>query len=325
MFHCLEVTRPALYSHLALEKCLLEADGVELPVLMLWRGPRAVVMGKNQNPWRECNLEVIREKSLLLGRRVSGGGAVYHDPGNLNFSWVVDRSTYRPAFFHERLREILGMWGLESETAKTGACLVSGKKVSGSAYCHRKDRVLHHGTLLLDAELDTLRAALSAPRIRLQTHAVRSIPAGIANLGHFLPGLALSEVIETFKTVAGRHFGECVPLEIPRTDLRDSEKEMASPEWIWDQTPQFFGKLSLRDATGIASGDLTFKVRHGRVIELAWRGQTLSNGLDFAFDANAPARCAHSLGLDAHACERAFAASGWSLPTPHSQKSTLLA
>ncbi|MCC5846605.1 MAG: hypothetical protein JJU29_00815 [Verrucomicrobia bacterium] len=309
MFHCIEVTHPSLYPQLAMERFLLDEAVVTLPILMLWRGPRAVVMGKNQNPWRECNLDVIREKALLLGRRVSGGGAVYHDPGNLNFSWIVDRSTYSPALFHGILREVLAAKGLSSETAKTGGCLVSGKKVSGSAYCHRKSRVLHHGTLLWDADLETLRAALSAPRIRLQTHAVRSVPAGIANLVQFLPKVGLPEWIETFKTVTARHFGDIASLEISKSDVQAHEEEMASPEWIWGQTPQFSGKISMN--TPGESADLGFTVRQGHVIALQWQGQPYSTGLGFAFDKKSPHQMAARTGLDPNTVKQAFTASGW--------------
>lgn len=229
----------ALFPHLALEDHLLNDAEGSLPVLMIWRGPKAVVLGKNQNPWKECNLEVIQERGLLLGRRVSGGGTVYHDPGNVNFSWIVDRKTYRPERLHALLRKAVARFGLAAETASTGALMVEGYKVSGAAYCYRQDRVLHHGTLLWDADLPMLRAALSAPRVRLKTHAVASIPARVKNLAVLLPNHSVEDLVRAVVAEAEREFGARVLLNVDWPRVEEIALRLRSPEWIWGQTPRF--------------------------------------------------------------------------------------
>lgn len=255
-----------VHEHLAAEEILLNGAGPGVPALMIWRGPRAVVLGKNQNPWKECNVEVIRDRNLLLTRRVSGGGSVYHDPGNLNFSWILDRSGYRPETLHAVLRGALARFGLNAHTAATGGLMVQGCKVSGAAYCYRQDRVLHHGTLLWDADLDTLRAALSAPRIRLQTHAVKSVPARVANLREWLPERELDEVAEALIAEAETVFGPRRVAVLDPERLGEALPRLRSAEWILGQTPRFRVELCLESAP------LILEIHRGRVSAVTWRG-----------------------------------------------------
>jgi lipoate-protein ligase A len=257
--HLINRVPVGLFEHLAAEEILLNGAGPGVPVLMIWRGPRGVVMGKNQNPWRECNLDVIRERGLLLGRRVSGGGTVYHDPGNLNFSWVLERKVYRPDLLHGILRDALGRLGLRAETAATGGMLVRGRKVSGAAYCYRQERVLHHGTLLWHADLPTMRAALSAPRVRLTTHAVSSVPARVENLADMLSGLEPEDLVEALIASGEAVFGQRRVADLDSELLGETCRRFQSDDWIRGQTPRFVARVDLDGET------LEVSVRRGRV------------------------------------------------------------
>ena len=259
MYHLFECRDVQLFEPLAREELLLNGTDGRLPVLMIWRGPKAVVLGKNQNPWKECNPEVIQDRGLLLARRVSGGGTVYHDPGNVNFSWVVDRKSYRPDLLHGVLRDALARFGLAAETAPSGATLVQGHKVSGAAYCYRQERVLHHGTMLWGADLPTLRAALSAPRVRLKTHAVNSVPARVKNLSELLPDVEVEEVIEALVNEAETLFGTAELWEGGAEGLAETETRFRSAEWIWGQTPRFEVCLDAEDVR------MEMVIRKGRV------------------------------------------------------------
>lgn len=243
---------------LARESQLLDAD-VALPLLYLWRGPRAIVMGKNQNPWKECNLTWMREQALPLARRISGGGTVYHDPGNLNISFIVDRNQYDGNALLAGIVNALNALGFPAESSGTGNVLVNGKKVSGSAFCYRKKRVLHHCTLLIDADLDALRSALSPPHTRIDTHAVDSIPAAVTNLNMEQPGIAFQDIQQQLVHTFSRHWGE----EMKRQDLPSLQEspmaDFSKPDWIWGQTPRFSFELP--------SLPLSITVRKGHVME----------------------------------------------------------
>lgn len=250
-----------VYRSLALENLLLEAPAAEEGLLFCWRGEPAVVMGKNQNPWRECNLDFIRERGCKLARRISGGGTVYHDPGNLNISWILPRGDYSADKMHGILIRSLSAVGIDAAVGKGGALTVKGKKISGSAFCYRKDRVLHHGTLLVDADLDTLRAALSPSRFQLQTHAVASLPAAVMNLKDLRPEVDRKQIQESLLAEAGKVFGSLSPLQrMPEVEME--ALRLAADEWIWAQTPGFHTRLMLPEGCG-----LTLQVRKGKVSE----------------------------------------------------------
>jgi len=252
--------QPDLYRNLAQEEFLLD-EGDPEPRLFIWRSPFAVVMGKNQNPWKECNLPYLHEHRIALARRVSGGGTVYHDPGNLNLCWAMDRDQYQsesPSLF---LVQALSRLGLEAEVGQGGSVWVQGKKVSGSAFAFRRDRVLHHSTLLIEADLDRLRAVLSPTRIQLRTHAVGSVPAPVANLCELRPGCDGREVLTALEAEA-----ESQSMEVESLSRHADAAHMQSWSWIWGQTPTFrIQHLRIQGETG------TMEVRKGRMV--SWQGE----------------------------------------------------
>lgn len=300
-----------LYPHLALENLLLDSIAPPPPLLFLWRGPRAVVLGKNQNPWRECNLPVIQERRLRLARRVSGGGAVYHDPGNLNVAWVFDRKHYAPDLPAKLLSQVLGRFGAHAEPGSNGGLRVNGGKVSGAAFCYRQDRVLHHGTLLVDANLADLRAALSPPMIRMETHAVASVPAQVANLCGYCPGITVEAVAREIELVAKNALGGLPPLDLSvfqGDTLARETARMASNGWVWGQTPAFSGTVRMEAC------ELRFSVRRGRVLEVVEVPAGRVMKTDVAFGLEFARWCADREGIPVEAVVRDFAAAGWTWP-----------
>lgn len=303
--------RTELYTALARENLLLDAGEAAEPTLLLWRGPKAVVMGKNQNPWRECNLEVVRDKGLSLARRVSGGGAVYHDPGNLNLSWVLPRAEYNAAQVRRILIRALDQLGLKAEEGTGGGVRVGRHKVSGAAYCYRREHVLHHGTLLIDADLGTLRAALAPPRMRMRTHAVASIPARVANLADLRPGVDLKAAKEAYLAEAEREFGSATALQDLEPDgpeALDEAARLADPAWIRGQTPAFQAEVAVE-----GHGTLAFRVRKGLVTELQWNGGPLEIPPELPFTTAGFAAVARTLGINADLLTAACDAQGWLL------------
>jgi lipoate---protein ligase len=261
-----------VYRALALENVFLDDATLTEPLLFCWVGDAAVVMGKNQNPWRECNLPVIRGRKLKLARRVSGGGSVYHDPGNLNISWILPREEYRAEAMHELFIRALGRLGIQARLGQGGSIVVAEGKISGSAFCYRKDKVLHHGTLLLDADLDLLQAALSPPGLKMHTHAVASVPASVVNLKTLLPELNREQIQDALMQEAESRFGEVEPIDEPGlpADLEHEGVRLASSEWIWAQTPGFHSQVTLQDGR-----ELRFRVHKGKMSELQVNGVTL--------------------------------------------------
>ena len=172
-----------VYRNLAIEEYLMEWVADRGAVLFLWRSECAVVVGKNQNPWRECRLDLMRDEGVPLARRISGGGTVYHDAGNLNYCVIVDRLRYREEQAYEMVFQSLETLGVRAEKTGKSNLSVDGRKFSGNAFAFRKGRALHHGTLLLNTDLERLNRYLGSMSDHIETHAIASVPAEVANLG----------------------------------------------------------------------------------------------------------------------------------------------
>ncbi|MEX2606221.1 MAG: lipoate--protein ligase family protein [Kiritimatiellia bacterium] len=299
----------SVYRALAIEQCLLNHPEITEPVLFGWIGEPAVVMGKNQNPWRECNLGVIRELNLKLARRVSGGGAVYHDEGNLNLSWILPRENYSPQRMYDLLLDALFRLGIPAEVGKGGVFRVEEKKIGGSAFCYRKEKVLHHGTLLMNADLSRLKASLSPPRLRMRTHAVTSLPAAVLNLNSRFPELTSLRVLEVLQQVTSMHFGAACPLPVnalPEDQLRKEEVHQASHEWMWGQTPRFHTTL---DLPGSSMADLT--IYKGHVTEVLLNGEVIPGADPVLFTLDHLGELDDILGLEPGGVTAALQQEGW--------------
>lgn len=261
-----------VYRALALETVLLDHFPGSEPVLFCWIGASAVVMGKNQNPWKECNLDWIKDQELHLARRISGGGTVYHDKGNLNISWILPRAEYRAENVHQLLIRTLATLDISAELSKGGSLTVDGSKISGSAFCYRKDRVLHHGTLLVEADLPRLRAALSPTGISMETHAVPSQPASVVNIKTLQPTLSFGKIQRALLETAEKFFGPATPLSVENFEdlLKKETVRLASPEWIWGQTPSFKTSTIFPDGR-----TLFYKVRKGGITDITCNGKEI--------------------------------------------------
>ncbi len=243
-------TDPGL--NLALEEYLLESPPPDIGdrgALLLYENAEALVIGKNQNPWREIPLPVLLRGRPRLYRRISGGGAVYHGRGNLNFAFIVPGEGFSKEGNLDLVRRALGRLGAAAERTGRGDLLVAGRKVSGNALCYRKGRVLHHGTLLVNADLAALRACLAADSpgasgLRIETRAVASVPMGVANLAEFLPGLTVRETAEAVAREAGescRDFRAAEFVFDPRSrrEIEDRRLRHESSAWVLGNTPAF--------------------------------------------------------------------------------------
>lgn len=242
-----------IYRNLAIEEYLMEYSTE--PVFFLWRSGGAVVMGKNQNPWRECQLARMREDGVPLARRISGGGTVYHDEGNLNYCIIVDRTQYREQQAYGLVLQALERLGVRAEKTGKSNLTVNGLKFSGTAFCFRKGRALHHGTLLLNTNLEQLARYLGSSLQSIETHAIRSVPAKVANLKLDINPLSAA-LIDEFKTLysTGTPPQKCSDNSLQHARLEPLLAKQTSPDWIYGATPKFSLKtqtLHLEVAKGI--------------------------------------------------------------------------
>ncbi|ADQ15696.1 lipoate--protein ligase [Halanaerobium hydrogeniformans] len=168
--------------NLALEEYLLNNLSEDEIILYLWQNDNTVVIGRNQNAWKECRCSQLEESGGYLARRISGGGAVYHDLGNLNFTFLMGRKYYD---LHKQLSVILKAVrnkGIEAEFSGRNDLITGGKKFSGNAFYFGSKKAYHHGTLLLDSNLNALVKFLELSQEKIISKGIDSVRSQVVNL-----------------------------------------------------------------------------------------------------------------------------------------------
>ncbi len=184
---CMHLNNTNAYFCLAAEEYLLKNSTDD--IFMLWQSHDTVVLGKHQNALGEINYRFIREKNITVARRISGGGTVFHDSGNVNFCYIKNVSSPSEIsfkMFTKPVVEALSRLGIEATTSGRNDLLVNGLKISGNAEHVYKNRVLHHGTLLYNSDLENLGQAIYVEPGKYESKAVESNRSKVANISAFL-------------------------------------------------------------------------------------------------------------------------------------------
>lgn len=174
------------YLNLASEKRIFQDMDTEKHILFLWQNSDTVVIGRNQNPWKECCLSKMEESSVFLARRESGGGAVFQDKGNLNFTFLSGINNYSAEKNFSIIISALASLGLKAEVSGRNDITADGKKISGSAFRITQERAFHHGTLLIKADMEKLSRYLSPPALKLKAKGISSVRSRVANIADFI-------------------------------------------------------------------------------------------------------------------------------------------
>lgn len=174
------------YFNLALEEHLL--CGTSGEYFLLWQNSPSVIVGRNQNTFAEINYDFIKENNIPVVRRITGGGAVFHDLGNINCSFILnsDERLNDYAFFSAPVISALAEAGIRASLSGRNDLLVNGRKISGAAQCSKNGRMLHHSTLLLDACVSDLRQALRVNPLKIEGKGIKSVESRVANINSFL-------------------------------------------------------------------------------------------------------------------------------------------
>jgi lipoate-protein ligase A len=173
-------------ANLALEEYLLKAW--DCPVFMLWRNAPAIIIGRNQNALEEINVDYVKAKGIAVIRRLTGGGAVFHDLGNINFTFIMNAGEAISSYeqFTRPIVELLNRMGVPAEFSGRNDLLIDGKKFSGNAQTVYKNRILHHGTLLFSSDMTDLSAALRVNPLKIQSKGIKSIKSRVTNISEYL-------------------------------------------------------------------------------------------------------------------------------------------
>ena len=179
------------HENLAAEKALMDALQPGEAMLYLWQNLNTVVIGKNQNAWLECRTSLLEEEGGKLARRLSGGGAVYHDLGNLNFTFLMCKEDYDLDRQVEVIQKACALAGIRAEKSGRNDLLADGRKFSGNAFYQDKIHAYHHGTLMVDVDKEKLGRYLSPPKAKLEAKGVASVRSRVVNLRELSPSLTI--------------------------------------------------------------------------------------------------------------------------------------
>lgn len=224
------------YKNLSIEETLLRScEGRR--ILYLWQNDRTVVIGRHQDAKAECDLKKMQEDGVLLSKRISGGGAVYHDMGNINFTFIAPRGLLSIDEDFEIISEAVKAFGIE--TCRTGnndlGIASTGAKFSGSAFYQsgpdEDSPCFHHGTILCSCDIEKMGKYLTPPVEKLERHGVRSVRARVTNLG-----LEIADVKESIINSFERRFGEAERAGEDIADaaqVEEARQRLSSQEWLF--------------------------------------------------------------------------------------------
>lgn len=259
-----------IYEHLALENYLLEHHW-QVPTLFVYSNSPCVVFGKFQDPWRETNLAYLAQNKIRPARRFSGGGCVYHDEGNLNFSFIAPGRELERANNFNFLINFFSSLKIKIELNQRHDLLYCGKKVSGSAFKQKKDRHLHHLSFLVDTNLEHLRASLQSPiKNWIETRAIASNPSSVINLREGIENISINSILENlmkrtdlFPGGVLRDYFQNINQELPDV------QHLQSSAWLWDATP---------DAMIKNSEGWSLKLRKAKLCEIYFQEKAVWQG-----------------------------------------------
>jgi len=225
-------------------------------VLLLWRNEPSVIIGRAQNPWIECNLKVMAQHNVKLARRQSGGGTVFHDLGNLNFTFFSAKTDYDKRRNLEIIASALRLFELDPIISERNDILINHQndtyKISGSAFRESKDFAFHHGTLLLNANKSILRECLRAPEVNIEATGVKSVRSKVINLSEINPLIQYEVIIQAIAKQFLEHYQTFVSIELlEETALKNQTSLMQSFElyqtwdWLYARTLPFVHRIKL--------------------------------------------------------------------------------
>ena len=256
--------------NMAFDEFTLESLPVDEPVFYLWQNAPSVIIGLNQSAYAEVNLPFLEEKGIVLARRVTGGGAVYHDLGNLNYSIVGPISTMENAY--GIVADALRRLGLPAERSGRNDILVEGRKCSGYAKRLCRNRMMVHGTLMWDINLEDLTQALAVPGSKLEAAGVASVRSRVANLRSYLPAFpdirtfrdALQEMLSAGDGTIGLS-----PSQLEAVGKMADEK-FRTWEWNFGRSPRTTFSRTKKFACGTVTAH--YSLERGVLSELQFTG-----------------------------------------------------
>ncbi len=277
-----DLTNP--WNNLALEEYLMglcESDLTEAgerpygAILFLWQNRHTVVIGRNQNAWAECKTGLLEDEGGFLARRGTGGGAVYHDLGNLNFSIILPRAKFDLGESFQVILNAAQSLGLDAVRSGRNDILLDGRKFSGNAFRYMRGVGLHHGTLMVDTDVEPMMRYLTVSDSKLKSRAIKSVKSRVINLREAKRDLTIDELMEAVSNSFADQYGQGRAVvrktvtDFPRDNkLADLEALYASWDWRYGRALDFDAQVET-ERFPWGQAEIRFKVAHGIIADTA--------------------------------------------------------
>jgi len=276
----LSTTDPAF--NLAVEQYVFDVLPKDRVYVMLWQNDNAIIIGKHQNTLAEINEGFVRDHGIKVVRRLSGGGAVYHDLGNLNFTIIADAQAEGEMNFRlfcQPVIRALAKMGVKAELNGRNDITIDGKKFSGNAQYQKGGRVMHHGTILFDSDPDVLTNALLVDEDKIRAKGVKSVRSRVTNVRpHLTKDLTLPEFRRILlESILEETPGQPYPLTEADLAAVKAIRAERYDTWVWNYGASPACDLRLRrrfESCGTVEAYLTLK--HGVIEAVAFRGDFFS-------------------------------------------------
>lgn len=266
--------------NLAFEEYVFQNLCKDDSVLLLWQNEPSVIIGRHQNTIEEINRDFVSARSIHVVRRITGGGAVYHDWGNLNYSFLIPEAKADLDFttFTEPLVKALGALGVEAEQTGRNDVTVDGKKISGNAQHYQNGILLHHGTILFDSDLECVKKTLQVKPEKIQSKGIKSVRSRVTNIR---PYLKEDMTLSAFKAYLLKAFSQKEVLRehvlsglMEREVRRLADEKYRSHDWNYGYSP----KCSLTRSGYFEGGfvEVRLNVEAGKITELKIFGDYFS-------------------------------------------------
>lgn len=272
------------YYNLALEQYVFDSLDREHSYFMLWQNANSIIIGKHQNTISEINAAYVRERDIRVARRLSGGGAVYHDLGNLNFTFIVDSQGEAFDFsqFCRPIQKALSSMGVQVEISGRNDMTIDGKKFSGNSQYMKKGRVMHHGTILYDTDMSVLSGALHVSKDKIESKGIKSVRSRVTNVKPYMKDQSVTT--EQFWE-ALRHYmfqeNDMSPYVLTPEDLAGVERlrddTYATWEWNYGASPSHSIQKTRR-IEGCGKLEVFIDVsKQGQIKDIAFYGDYFGN------------------------------------------------
>ncbi|MBQ8759273.1 MAG: lipoate--protein ligase [Clostridia bacterium] len=252
-----------VYRNLATEKYLFDTVGCDEIILYLWQNENTAVIGRNQNAFAECNTTFAKERHIAIARRLSGGGAVYHDLGNLNFTFISDKNNLDVTKNMLIIADACNMAGIETTLSGRNDILCNDRKFSGNAFYNSGEKAYHHGTIMINCDTEKMQKILTPSLEKLASKGVKSVKSRVMNLSEVSPSLTCEQMKEYLISCFEKHYGKKAFYikDVDKCTVSTLADEYSKYEYVFAKSPVFSFSAKGRFAWG--SIEIMPKVKNG--------------------------------------------------------------